>query len=61
MAIQKFTNFGNFFFLMHADRTAVTYNLTRLFRMKLKTTKCYYSHCMEKNERTFWPARYIVV
>ena len=41
MATQKFTNFDKFFFLMYADMTAVTYNLTKLFRMKLKTTKCY--------------------
>ena len=40
MATQKFTNF-DVFFKMHADMTAVTYNLTKLFRRKLKTTKCY--------------------
>lgn len=38
MAIQKFTNFGKFFFQMHADTTAVTYNLTKSFQMKLKTS-----------------------
>ena len=39
--------------------TAVTYNLTKLFQMKLKTTKCYESHLTEKTERTFWPIQYI--
>ena len=29
------------FFLMHADMTAVIYYLTKLFWMKLRTTKCY--------------------
>ena len=38
MAAQKFTDFDKFF-LMHAGMTVVTYNLTKLFRMKLKTTK----------------------
>ena len=41
MATQKFTNFDKNFLKMHADMTAVTYNLTKLFRMKLKTTRCY--------------------
>ena len=43
---------------MHADMTAVTYNLTKLFQMKLKTTKCYWSHLTEKTKRTFWPIQY---
>ncbi len=41
MATQKFTNFGKSFFKVHADMTAVTCSLTKLFQMKLKTTKCY--------------------
>ena len=40
MSTQKCTNF-DVFFKMHADMTAVTYNLTKLFQMKWKTTKCY--------------------
>ena len=35
--------------------TAVTYNLAELFRMKLKTTKRYYSHLMEKTKEPFGP------
>ena len=37
--------------------TAVTYNLTKLFQMKLKATKCYLSHLIEKTKRTFWPTK----
>ena len=56
MATQKFINF-DVFLKMHADMTAVTHNLTKLLRMKLKTTKCYQSHLTEKKERTFWPTQ----
>ena len=38
MAKEKFTNFDKFFFNAHC-MTAVKYNLTKLFQMKLKTTK----------------------
>ena len=35
------------------------YNLTKLFQMKLKTTRCYLSHlCREKTKCTFWPTHY---
>ena len=46
VATQKFNNFDVFFL------NAVTYNLTELFQMKLKITKCYKSHLMKK-KRTF--------
>ena len=46
---------------MHSDMTAVTCNLTKLFRMKLKATKCYWSHLTEKTEQIFWPAQYIYI
>ena len=32
----------------------------KLFPMKLKTTKGYWSHLIEKNERTFWPTQNFV-
>ena len=33
------------------------YNQTKLFWMKFKTTKCYYSHLMEKTKQTIWPTQ----
>ena len=33
------------------------YNLTKLFWMKLKTTKDYYSHLTENTKQTFWPTQ----
>ena len=47
MATQKFTNFDDFL-KMHADMMASQYNLTKLFQMKLKTTKHYWNFCTEK-------------
>ena len=35
---------------MYDDMTAVTYNLTKLFQMKLKTIKCHSSHLMGKKQ-----------
>ena len=40
MAAQKFTSFGNFFKCI-LIRQLSQYNLTKLFQMKLKTTKRY--------------------
>ena len=49
MAAQKFTNFGKFLkkFMLIWQRSQ--YNLTKLFWMKLKTIKGYWSHCTDKN------------
>ena len=47
MAAQKFTNFDKFFKCTLIWQLS-QYNLTKLFQMKLKTTKHYYSHCTEK-------------
>ena len=44
---------------MHTDITAVTINLTKLFQMKLKTTRHYWSHHMGKTKQTFWPTEYL--
>ena len=51
MATQNFTNFDKLFLKMHSDMTAVTYNLTKLFLMKLKTTT---RAILWKKKRTLW-------
>ena len=53
MATQKFTNFYVFFL------NAVTYNLTELFQMKLKITKCYKSHLIKKKKKNLWATQYL--
>ena len=53
MGTRKFTSFGEILKKIPADMTAVT----KLFQMKLKTTKHYLSHLTEKMERIFWPTR----
>ena len=45
MAAQKFTNFGKFLKKAHCYNSC---HNTKLFRMTLKTTKHYQSHCTEK-------------
>ena len=41
MAIEKFTNSGKFFKKYMLIWQLLQYNLTKLFQMKLKITKCY--------------------
>ena len=44
------------FFICTLIQQLSQHNLTKLFRMKLKTTKCYESHLMKKKQ-TFWPTQ----
>ena len=52
MATQIFTNFDKNF-LMHTDMTAVTIQSNKIVSSELKTTKCYWSHLMKKNQTNF--------
>ena len=51
--IQKFTGFGKFLKKFTLLWQLPQYNLTKLFWMKLKITKCYLSHLLEKSNELF--------
>ena len=53
VAMKKFTNFDNFLKKSMLIWQLPQYNLTKLFWMKLKTTKCYESHLTEKPNKLF--------
>ena len=51
IATQKFTNFDKVFFKCTLIWQLSQYNVTKLFHMKLKTTKRHYSHHIENMEK----------
>ena len=61
MAAQKFTNVDKLFLnKCTLVQQLSQYNLTKLFLMKFKTSKCYKSHLTEKSKQNFWLTQYIL-